>query len=213
MCVCCVQRDILIECKLKYAFFHLLRHIFSKMTRDNFDFSGFFTIVFTEHNESCEEIIRKIFKDCWSLYIANANILIPTEDYETVLMYTYIPFKPNRCEHVDPVIQDYFENDTFALNTPIFPNKFTNFFKCPLFASLYNFAPFVMLHPQPDGLHYIDGIEGSLLQFMSQRLNFTTIVVPSTTNVLKNITNSSNTEIPNSTLRRSLDVVKMKSGP
>lgn len=44
---------------------------------------------------------------------------------------------------------------------------------------------------------------------MSQRMNFTPVVFLSTTNIVRNITaNTSNTEISNSTLRRSLDVVK-----
>lgn len=48
-----------------------------------------------------------------------------------------------------------------------------------------------------------------MITFMSQRMNFTPVVFLSTTNIVRNITtNTSNTEISNSTLRRSLDVVK-----
>lgn len=199
---------ILIKVFSNFNLFFSFRNIFVDMTSENFDFAGFYTIVLTEHNENRQEIIRKIFQDCWSLYITNANLLIPTEDYETILLFTYFPFTSEQCEGVEPVIYDFFENNTFLANAPIFPDKFRNFHKCPLKISTYNFAPFMILEPQPNGSYFIDGIEGTMFRFMSQRLNFTPVIVPSTTNILRKITNSSNTEIPNSTLRRSLDVVK-----
>lgn len=179
------------------------------MTSDIFDYGGFYTIVLTEHNENGQETIRKIFEDCWSHYITNANLLIPTSDYETILLYTYFPFTSERCEGVEPVIHDFFKNDTFIVNASIFPNKFRNFHKCPLKIATYDFAPFMILEPQPNGTYFIDGIEGAMLRFMSNRLNFTPVVIISATNILRQITNTSNTEILNSTHRRSLDVVEI----
>lgn len=168
------------------------RRIFSEMTIDTHDYTGFYTIVLTEHSDDCEETITKIFADCWSLYIANVNILTPSEDYETILLYTYFPFAPDHCEAIVPVVVDYFENFTFVLNAPVFPDKFQNFYKCPLRISTYTLPPFMMLTTLSNGTIRPDGIEGILFRVISQRLNFTPIIIQSAYNVLKNITNPKN---------------------
>lgn len=180
------------------------------MTTTAYDYTGFYTIVLTEHSDDCEETIDKIFKDCWSLYIANVNVLTPTEDNETVLLYTFFPFTPDHCEHIEPIVSDYFENGTFVLNAPIFPDKLLNFFKCPLRVSSYTFAPFIMLKNKSNGSFYTDGIEGTLFRVMSQRLNFTPITILSGYNVLKQITNSSNVQRKPQKLRSSLEMVCFK---
>lgn len=140
------------------------------MTADNFDFAGFFTIVLTEYIENRQQIVRQIFEDCWSLYIANAHILIPTEDYEMILLYTYFPFTPEQCEGAEPVIYDFFRNNTFILNSILFPDKFANFYKCPLIIATYDLAPFVKLDQRPDGSYNISGIEGVSFLFRKNKI-------------------------------------------
>lgn len=106
------------------------------MSVNAYDYTGFYTIVL--QNATSQAIIRKIFEDCWKLYIANVNILVPTEGYKTILSYTFFPFTPDECEGVRPTIHNYFRNNTFLLNAPIFPDKFRNFFKCPLKIATHN---------------------------------------------------------------------------
>lgn len=179
------------------------------MSTASHDFTGYYTIILTEHSDDCKETITKIFQDCWSLYMANANVLTPTEDYETIILYTFFPYAPDYCERIEAVVQDYFENNTFVYDAPIFPDKFHNFYKCPLIFSTYHFPPLILLKPLDNGTVYIDGIEGTILRVISQRLNFTPNVVYSTTNLLRNITDGVETEHENpQKLRRSLDVVK-----
>lgn len=113
------------------------------MTTETYDFAGYYMVIMTKHSEDCHQIVRKIFQDLWTLYIANAILLIPTEDYDTILLYTFFPFNPSRCEIVEPVITDYFENRTFAINATLFPKKFQNFYKCSLKISTYNVPPYV----------------------------------------------------------------------
>lgn len=185
----------------------LKRLIFSEMTTDTYDYTGFYTIVLTEHSDDCEETITKIFADCWSLYIANVIILTPTEDHETILLYTYFPFTPDHCEVIAPVVIDYFDNFTFALNAPVFPDKFRNFHKCPIRTSTYNLPPFMMLTRLSNGTIRPDGIEGILLRVISQRLNFTPIIIEAATNVLRNITKNLNNHNEKPKLTRSLTMV------
>lgn len=178
------------------------------MTTATFNFAGFYTIILTKHSDDCHGIVRQIFEDCWSLYIGHVNLLIPTEDNETILLYTYFPFTPERCETVEPVIYDYFENDTFSINAPIFPNKFQNFHKCPLKISTYNIPPYMILKRHPNGTYHLDGIEGKMIRVLSMRLNFTPIVILSTTNTLRKIDNFS-TALYTPKLKRSLDLVNI----
>lgn len=91
--------------------------------------------------------------------MGNVVILIPTEDYETILMYTFFPYTPGHCECVEPIVYDHFENGTFVRNAPIFPEKFNNLFRCPLKIATYSYPPYVMLTERSNDT-YIDGIEG-----------------------------------------------------
>lgn len=172
-------------------------------------FVGFYTIVLTEYMNNCQEIVRKILNDCWSIYIANVIVLTPSIDYDKVLLYTYFPYTPDHCEVIQPIVLDHFENGTFVSGRDnlFFPDKFRNFHKCALNMASYNFTPLVMLIPQPNGSYYIDGIEGTVIRVLSQRLNFTVNVLLSRTNLLKNITNST-LQIDKRELPRSLDLVR-----
>lgn len=58
---------------------------------------------------------------------------------------------------------------------------------------------------------YIDGIEGVILRVISQRLNFTTILVPSSVNMLNKISNATNVTEIKPTHKRSMELVKEKS--
>lgn len=141
--------------------------------------------------------------------MANIVVLTPTEDYEIILMYTFYPYTPEHCERVKPIVYDQFENETFVLNAAIFPEKFGNLYRCPLKIATYNFPPFVMLTERSNDT-YIDGIEGVVLRVISQRLNFTTIVIPSSFNILNKISNTTNATEIKRPYKRSLELVKMK---
>lgn len=159
-----------------------------------------------EHSDNCDETINKILEDCWSLYIANSIILTPTEDYETILMYTFFPYTREHCERSNAIVYDYFENGKFVRNASIFPEKFGNLFRCPLKIATYSYPPYIML-PERSNDTYIDGIEGVVLRVISQRLNFTTIIIPSSLNILNKIANTANTTEIKRSHKRSLDLV------
>lgn len=183
------------------------RRIFSEMTVNTYDYSGYYTIVLTEYNDDHFETVTKILEDCWSLYIANANVLAPTEDCETIHLYTFFPYTPEHCESVEPLVHDRFENGTFAYNASIFPEKMDNLFQCPLMISTYNFPPLVILEPRSNESFYIDGIEGTALRVISQRLNFTPVILLSRTNILNKISNATNITEIQRPLPRSLELV------
>lgn len=139
--------------------------------------------------------------------MANVIVLTPTDDYETILMYTFFPYSAEQCEAFVPIVYDYFENGTFTQNLPIFPDKFANLFRCPIKVATYNFPPFMMLTERSNDT-YIDGIEGVVLRVISQRLNFTTIVVPSSLNILNKYSNATNTTEIKRKYKQSMELVK-----
>lgn len=169
------------------------------MNTTTFDYTGFYTIVLTQHCN--QETVQKIFLDCWSLHISNAVVLIPTLDHKKIQLYTYFPYRPQYCEVIQPVIFDYFENGSFSRNAPIFPNKFRNFFKCPLMISTYTFNPFMSVESFSTGLFHLDGIEGRMLVALAQRLNFKPVIQISLPNI--------NLDTSQTTLRKSLDMVNL----
>lgn len=179
------------------------------MTPEAFDYTGFYTIVLTESNDNQYQLIRKIFEDCWSLYISNINLLTLKNTEPTALQYTFYPYTIAHCEQVDPVIQNFFINATssFTLNTTMFPEKFRNFYKCPLILSTYNLAPHMLLTPQLNGSYFTDGMDGIIFRVLSQRLNFTPIVRFSAKNLLRNVTVGNRRSEENPKLRRSLQMV------
>lgn len=177
------------------------------MTTATYDFAGFYTIVLTKRYANSDETIRKIFEDCWSLYIANANLLIPAEDYETILLYTFFPFTPSKCERVEPVIHDYFKGYKFALDAPIFPDKFHNFYKCPLQIATHHIAPYMTLKLQPNGSYEMGGIEGRMLKLMSTHLNFTPELLLTNHKSANNNANDSVTGLPSTRPEISLKMV------
>lgn len=168
------------------------------MTKKKFDYTGFYSIVFTEYCD--QEILQRVLIDCWSLEISNAIILTPAMQHEKINLYTYFPYTMEHCAAIVPVIYDYFENGNFSLNRPIFPNKFRNFHKCPLMIPTYSFAPYISLTQLPNGIFTVGGIEGRLLYALSEGLNFRPVFQLSRFNFGENQT---------STLRKSLEMVNI----
>lgn len=127
----------------------------------------------TQYIENSQEIIRKILIDCWSLYITNAVVLIPSQDFEIVHLFTYFPYTSEYCEHVEPVEYDHFKNGTFATNKNIFPNKFQNFYKCKLIVQSLNLPS--SLNRKQSNKKYMRGIKGTIFYAMEKYFNFTLV--------------------------------------
>lgn len=183
------------------------RRIFARMSDTSFDYTGFYTILLTEMCHHQHEIVSKILHDCWSLYISNVHVLTGAGIDAIGVLYTFYPYTPVYCDRVKPSIQNYYINDSFVLNSELFPPKFRNFHKCPILVSTYNLPPYMILTPQPNGSYYTDGIDGITLRVISQQLNFTPIVRMSSTNLIRRITVSNHVSKDDPKLPRSLEMV------
>lgn len=184
------------------------RKIFDGINDRMFDYHGFYTVLLTRNggDEDQHEQVRRILSDLWSLYIASANVLAIGEDKSTAQLYTFFPFGPDYCEQVIPVVQDRFVNNSFTMSTMtnLFPDKFRNFYDCPIRVATYDFEPYMILQTMPNGSYRTHGIDGIIFRVICQRLNIRPIVVVSGMNVVHQITFMNVTDA----LRPSLQMVR-----
>lgn len=136
------------------------------------DFNGYFTIVLTERNANTNEIVQQILNECWEVYITNVVIISIDENAGTCAIFAYFPFTENYCEQVIPVMYNHFINETLSfeiVRKELFPEKLKNMFGCPITVATFHRMPSMDLNnPQS----YPNGIDGILLQIISQSMNF-----------------------------------------
>ncbi|XP_037040010.1 uncharacterized protein LOC119077005 isoform X3 [Bradysia coprophila] len=147
------------------------------MSPIDFDYTGLFAIILTESYRNQYTIITRVLQDCWSLHIANVIVLAPIEVKTRAAIYTYFPYTLYHCEMVAPVISNYFVHNSFQYEADFFPQKLKNLYKCPLHVATSEEIPYMFLIRQEDGTIYTDGIDGIIFRVLSQRLNFTPILL------------------------------------
>lgn len=148
------------------------------MTDKSFDYIGEYLIVLTECRNDTISIVRNIFRDMWELKIANVNVIVYEDIFDKAVMYTFYPYTAEQCGASEPVVQNRWENGTFIRRRGHYPQKFRNFYRCPIYLSTYHMSPFMILIERDDITnYYTDGFDGIVFRVISQRLNFTPIVI------------------------------------
>lgn len=152
------------------------------MSEENFDFTGYYTILLTGSARNHYDTITQILSDCWELYITNVVVLVALKIQHKTAIYTYFPFTQFHCEKVTPVIINYYlaATDSFLFgDNSFFPPKTQNMFQCPILIATCHTNPYMLIRRHANGSIYLDGIEGLAIRHMSQQLNFQpTIVIP-----------------------------------
>lgn len=156
------------------------------MTADNFDFTGFYTIILLSHDNDQHQqygIVGQILNDCWKSSIINVALLVATTANNAAAIYTYFPFTRFQCEQITPVMINSFASGSFLYpNASIFPDKSKNMHKCPVIVGVYDSTPLpnMLLKTDPNGtLLDLDGFEGITLLVLAQQLNFTPVLIES----------------------------------
>lgn len=130
-----------------------------------------------------------MFRDLWALKIARVNIIAYVDIFHKAVIYTYFPYTASHCETSDPVVLNHYVNHTFIWERDDYPDKFRNFYRCPIIMSTYDFEPYMILIKRDDATHYYtDGLDGIVFRVISQRLNFTPIVIKTPLGGLGNCT-------------------------
>uniref|UniRef100_A0A3F2ZEL9 Uncharacterized protein n=1 Tax=Phlebotomus papatasi TaxID=29031 RepID=A0A3F2ZEL9_PHLPP len=153
------------------------RKILNGGGKDAFDFTGYYTIILTSVVENYREEVYKILKDCYRSYIINANVItFDPSNIEKAFVFTYFPYTTKHCNHVKPVVNGVFENETLAMYSKLFSNKVSNFHRCNITVGTIEYPPFMILKYQGNGSYYYDGFEGIITRVLGQRLNFSLIL-------------------------------------
>ncbi|KAM7348599.1 uncharacterized protein ACRADG_007876 [Cochliomyia hominivorax] len=143
----------------------------------NFQRNGYFLLIYTgEENKSLSNM-RVIFHRLFNLYCINVNILLMIDN--TAKLYTYFPFKNEKCHFSKPELNISFRNieknfTNYKVKRKIFENKLDNMHGCELTVATFPDAPYVMIDKDPESgnLTRLHGIEGSLLSLMAESMNF-----------------------------------------
>lgn len=150
-----------------WQFFRLMSPLY-------FEYQGFFIIVLTKYSDHQYEIMMQIFQHLWAEYIINVNIiwLAPENDNEAIV-YTYFPYSRFFCGNAFPIqLNQFIFGKWIHQTTNFFPDKVSNMYNCPLNVVTVMSPPFMILND--DGF---DGIDGTLLRVLSQRMNFSVQVL------------------------------------
>lgn len=140
------------------------------------DYFGYYTVTLTQFYQNHNTIVTNILHDCWKNDILNVNILTygPTGTLDELALYTYFPFTPSNCGKVLPMIWNHFRNNRFVNSEhQLFPLKTENFHQCPISILVCPLKPYIYVtKTYSDGTHDFEGVEYTLLQALSKRINF-----------------------------------------
>lgn len=157
----------------------VFRKIVQVIETDDLNCNGYFVIVLTSSLENYYDTVHNMLLNCWKLHVPNVVILVPTQNYNRILLYTYFPYSEEHCEEVKPILRNYFENDSFQLSLTHFPEKCQNFHQCALHVAATNDPPYTFI---PDDTANtttnFTGLDALVIGEISHRLNFKMIVLP-----------------------------------
>lgn len=153
--------------------------LYSRLVRDllrkdnEFDYMGLYVIILTTSQH--HDVLQRILNVFWQLYILNVMVVKQRINSEAYISYTYFPYTKQHCAKVVPIVFNYV-NSEMSNDSIVFPNKLKNLNNCPITVATYNTTPHMVLRPIQDGTWYADGVDGNLLRFIAQRLNFSVII-------------------------------------
>lgn len=117
----------------------------------------------------------------WQLSVLNVGLLLPpththtpapttTDNSHHLQLMSYFPFSPAQdCQRIRASVVNHFEvSQGKWKNHVYFPAKLNNFYGCTLTCATWPDMPYLVLRPD----NTFVGIEGALLQFMADNLNF-----------------------------------------
>lgn len=140
--------------------------------------SGRFLIVVTKLYESEENTLNEGFVVLWRNGLVNSHILIENEANIWTLN-TFLPYE-NDCVRLTRVKIESFTayNCSELMTLPIhklYSKKLTNFKGCPLYSTTNIVVPYVIPKSTSHDTQQFEGIEGVIVNQISESLNFTLV--------------------------------------
>ncbi|XP_075158055.1 uncharacterized protein LOC142231327 [Haematobia irritans] len=138
--------------------------------------NGFFLLVYTGQHSDFRPISQNIFRRLFHLYVTNVNILLMIGKHAYI--YTYFPFRANKCHSSDPELYMSFSgienNRNFSKIKTVFYSKVDNMHRCPMTIITWNYHPYVFVKRDVETRKLsLSGIEGSLINLIAEKMNFT----------------------------------------
>ncbi|XP_073832588.1 uncharacterized protein [Musca autumnalis] len=137
-----------------------------------------YLFIYTGDQPERMDILKDIFSRLFNLYVTNVNVLLLFGG-KYAQLYTYFPFSKYACNSPRPrfyiSFKDIVSNPNFTISHELFPEKVSNMYKCPLTVATWTYAPYVYVKKDPDTgeLLSIFGIEGTVIDLLSKKMNFT----------------------------------------
>lgn len=134
-----------------------------------------FLIAVANNVQNVSQTLDFIFKLLWRNSLLHSHVLIQNEPHFWS-MYTFMPYQRD-CFTLHPLKIATFTplNFTDHINASLdelFPEKLSNFRKCPLYIALSILKPYAYVQNSSDGKPQYRGIDISILQHISKALNF-----------------------------------------
>ncbi|XP_075158056.1 glutamate [NMDA] receptor subunit 1-like [Haematobia irritans] len=138
--------------------------------------NGFFLLIYTGQHGDFMSISRNIFRRLFYLYVINVNILVMVG--KNAYIYTYFPFRAEKCHSSEPELFMSFggieNNRDFSEIKTVFSDKIANMNACPMTILTWDYPPYVFVKRDLETRKLsLGGVEGSLIQTMSDKMNFT----------------------------------------
>lgn len=145
--------------------------------------NGYFLLVYTGSQSDRLKSIEEIFKRLFHLYVINVNVLLMVGKYAQI--YTYFPFTPRKCHSSDAEFHISFRgietSSNYTIDKTIFPGKVDNMYGCGMTILTWTYAPYVKVERDDNGNFLsLHGVEGSVISYLSQLMNFTIEIIEPT---------------------------------
>lgn len=144
--------------------------MFLELNSNLFKFNGYFLVVLV--NGVIPEV-GKIFDLLWNIHIYNVIVIFEVEN-GSVLLQTFMPFQDTNCSDTSPVLISEFNDGNFIKGFDnLYPEKMKNLHRCQIRLSVAtNQGPFVFKELLPNGTYVPKGQSISLIETLSERMNF-----------------------------------------
>lgn len=117
----------------------------------------------------------KIFQQLWKKFILYANLVTIDDDSLCGMsVTTFEPFTENTCNNTSPVVVNYYKNGNFInAMSHLTQDKLKDLQNCPIRVVITTESePFVFIVKQPNGYVNFSGRDISLIEELSESLNF-----------------------------------------
>lgn len=144
--------------------------IYQKASKSMLKSSGLFVIILM--NGEIPEI-QEIFELLWKIQIFNVNVMFQSST-GIVRVVTFMPFSFQSCKDTRPIVINEFKDGKFEHELRnFFPDKMKSLYKCTLrFSIFHNTEPYIIPKRLPNGKYQYSGRDISIVETLSQSLNF-----------------------------------------